>query len=128
MTKKKAATKTPTQAPAKTAPADPKLSAGKKAAATKAAKASAAVATPKEKPKEVDVKNLSEAETRKRCVAIYRLERTIESKRAVHDVAKRSAASAKKALTDAEDALAKEINDQRFGPGPLFNATGDGPA
>lgn len=71
-------------------------------------------------PKEVDPNKLSAADAQKRCAAIYKLENTIEKKRRLHELAKAGAKAAKDSLKAAEDALAKEIQEQRFGPGPLF--------
>jgi len=127
MAKKKTAKKATKKTATRTTPAK---TAGQKAAATRKAaadKAAAAKATAPQ-PKEIDPKKITEAEGQKRCAAIYKLEKIIEGKRALHDVAKRGAASAKAALKEAEEALAQEIHEQRFGPGPLFNPAGDGPA
>ena len=70
--------------------------------------------------REVDPKNLEPEDAKKRCAAIYKRERKVEGKRVIHELAKKTAKAAKAALTDAEEELEKEINDQRFGPGPLF--------
>ena len=128
MAKKKAAKKattkkTPAKKPAAQT-AGQKAAATRKAAADKAAAAKAAAP----KPKEIDATKLTAEQGQKRCAAIYRMEKIIEGKRALHDVAKRGAAAAKSALKEAEEALAQEIHEQRFGPGPLFNAAGNGPA
>ena len=70
--------------------------------------------------KEIDTTKLTTGEAQKRVATIYKLEKTIQAKRKLHDLAKVGAKSAKAALTTAEDALAQEIDEQRFGPGPLF--------
>tara|TARA_R110000851_G_scaffold268071_1_gene420657 strand:+ start:8912 stop:9298 length:387 start_codon:yes stop_codon:yes gene_type:complete len=127
MAKKKAAKKATTKkAPAKKSAqtAGQKAAATRKAAADKAAKAKADAP----KPKEIDPKSLTAAQGQKRCAAIYRLEKVIEGKRALEDVAKRGHKAATSGRKEAEEALAQEIQEQRFGPGPLFNAAGDGPA
>lgn len=81
-----------------------------------------------DKPKEIDAKELDPEEARKRCAAIYKREKKVEAKRKLHEVAKKGAKAAKAALDDAEDALEKEIREQRFGPGPLFSPDGQSPA
>lgn len=73
------------------------------------------------KSKEVDPDKLDPADARKRCRMIYRLEKKIETKRIAHDQSKRNTAAAKKALDGALEELRKEISEQRFGPGPLFD-------
>lgn len=104
----------------------------KKAAKKKVTKKVSAARTSAPKPdasrEEINPATLPEAEARKRVAAIYRLEKVVGSKRAVHDAAKRGAKSAKTALSEAEEALEQEINEQRFGPGPLFSPDGKGPA
>jgi len=121
---KKATKKTTTRKAAAPKAATP--SPAQKAAATRAA--AKAKPEPTKPQKEIDPKTLDTAEAQKRCAAIYKLEKIVEGKRALHDVAKRGAAAAKSALKEAEEALAQEIHEQRFGPGPLFNPNGDGPA
>lgn len=97
-----------------------KKPAGKKPTTKKPDKATA--------PKEIDPKKLTEADARERCAAIYRLEKKVDAKRAVHELAKAGAKSARAALKEASEAFAKEIHEQRFGPGPLFTPDGKGPA
>ena len=77
---------------------------------------------------EIDATKLDPEEAKKRCAAIYKLEKAVERKRQAYDQAKRGAKSAKGSLEEAEEALEKEIREQRKGPGPLFDATGKGPA
>tara|TARA_R110000851_G_scaffold120002_2_gene248119 strand:- start:8832 stop:9173 length:342 start_codon:yes stop_codon:yes gene_type:complete len=72
------------------------------------------------KPKDTDPSKLTEEQAKKRVAAIYRLQKTVESKAALHEVAKKAAASAKAALEDAQSNLSTEIHEQRVGPGPLF--------
>lgn len=78
--------------------------------------------------KQVDLGKLTEADKKKRLAAVYKLEGEIEKRRAVYDASKKTTASHKKALASAEAALDKELDEQRFGPGPLFNEDGTGPA
>lgn len=80
------------------------------------------------KREEVDVSKLAPEETAKRVGKIYDLERKVETKRKAYDLANRARKVAKTELTEAEEALEQEIQDQRYGPGPLFNPKGDGPA
>lgn len=79
---------------------------------------------PAVKGKEIDAGTLDPEEAKKRCAAIYKLEKVVDLKRSAHTVAKLDAKAAKAALADAENALEKEIREQRFGPGPLFNPDG----
>jgi hypothetical protein len=97
-----------------------KPSGGKKPAAVKAPKAWAG--------KEVDPSKLDDGKAKKRLASIYRLEKTVEQKQAAFDSASAVRRAAKAELEDAQDKLELEIREQRFGPGPLFNATGTGPA
>ena len=77
-----------------------------------------------EKLQEVDPNKLPASENAQRCAEIYRLERSVEIKRAAYAVAKLATKAKKGELQAAEEALAKEIHDQRFGPGPLFSPDG----
>ncbi len=86
-----------------------------------------AKSTASSKRTEVDPKLLTAEDAQKRCAAIYKLEKKINGKRAVYDISKRAAKTAKDALEVAEEALAKEIEEQRFGPGPLFDELGTEP-
>jgi len=72
------------------------------------------------KPKEIDPKKLTGDEAKKRAGSIYALQRKVETKRHSFELAKKAYKGAKTALDDAEAALAKEIHEQRYGPGPLF--------
>lgn len=83
---------------------------------------------PAAKPKEINPETLETSKARKRLGAIYKLERNVERKKAAFDLASRSRRAAKAELEQAEEDLEKEIREQRFGPGPLFNADGSGPA
>lgn len=80
------------------------------------------------KRKEIDLTKLSPEKALKRLDAIYKKEKVVERKQASFDLASRARRAAKADLEQAQDELAKEIQDQRFGPGPLFNADGTGPA
>ncbi len=73
---------------------------------------------------EIDVGSLSTPELEKRVTAIYKREKKVEAKTAVYALAKSGAKIAKGALQEAEDALRQEIDEQRWGPGPLFSADG----
>lgn len=132
----KAAAAPKAPAPAKKAAAT-KPAAKKAAAAKPAAKAAKGKAEAKptkaeldalKKRTEVDVSKLSPEKAMKRLEAIYKKEKAVEKKQASFDLASRARRAAKAELEQAQDELAKEIQDQRFGPGPLFNADGSGPA
>lgn len=71
---------------------------------------------------EVDSSLLDPEEAKKRCGEIYRLEKKIEARRASYELLKGRTKTAKTSLNAAEEALDKEIADQRFGPGPLVAA------
>ncbi len=75
-----------------------------------------------------ELAGLGDAERKKRLTKLYRLEGELETKRASYAASKKTTASHKRALGTAEAALEKELDEQRFGPGPLFDATGSGPA
>lgn len=90
----------------------------KKAAST----ASGRAASKKTKPKVASAVNeIDEREAKKRLRTIYDLEREVERKRVVYVTLKSNAKVAKAELADAEEALAREIGEQRKGPGPLFD-------
>lgn len=111
-----------------------KKAAKKKATKKKVTRKKTARRSPAPKPpattpaKEVDPKSLEGDEAKKRVAAIYKLEKVVEAKKALEAVAKSGAKAATAARKEAEDALEQEIREQRFGPGPLFNETGTGPA
>jgi hypothetical protein len=92
----------------------------------KASKASGA--PPPTRGKEIDVSKLDREKTAKRLETIYRLEKAVEKKKASFDAASQVRRRTKADFEKAQDALEKEIRDQRFGPGPLFNPEGTGPA
>lgn len=93
----------------------PKVAPKKNATKKKASKK----ATTK-KSTSADVNGLDADEARKRVGAIYKLEAEVEKKRAAYEIAATVAKSKREELKLAEEALAKEIHDQRVGPGPLF--------
>lgn len=105
-----------------------KITTRKKSTATGKKTASVATYEASQSQAEVDPRSLPPDDARKRCAAIYELEREVEKKRAAHDLAKKAARAKKAELDDAEAALEKEIRDQRMGPGPLFSADGKGPS
>jgi len=76
------------------------------------------------KREEVDPALLDPEEAKKRCGEIYRLEKKIEAKRASYELLKSRTKTAKTTLDAAQEALDKEIDAQRFGPGPLFPVDG----
>lgn len=99
--------------------------------ATKAAKPTkSAKPTKPTKPaklrQDTDPAKLDREKATKRLGAIYRLEKTLENKRVAHSIASSSKRIAKAEMEEAEEALAKEIREQRTGPGPLFDATQNG--
>lgn len=98
----------------------------KKAAKKTAGKAPPSM--PQKKAVEVKVSDLDTEQLAKRCSKIYALERDIEGKTKLDALARRNAKNTKAALTAAQAALTKEITEQRFGPGPLFDPSGTGPA
>lgn len=71
--------------------------------------------------KELDVSKIDEKRGKKMLAAIHELEREAERKRHLFELASQNRRAAKAELEEAEDALRKEINDQRFGAGPLFD-------
>lgn len=78
--------------------------------------------------KEIDPTKLDQTKAVKRLASIYDLEREVEVRKHVYENAKRDLRSARADFESAVEALEKEIREQRFGPGPLFNAEGTGPA
>lgn len=109
----------------------PKPSKGKKAKASKPSKPAKEKPAKGSKPttsKECDPMSLDRKKAAERLRTIYDLEKDLEGARARYDVACRARKSAKADLDEAEEALNKEIRDQRQGPGPLFNADGSGAA
>lgn len=117
-----------TKAAPKKSPAAKKPAAGGSKASAAKKPAAKADGSPAAKAKEVDVETLPEVEVKKRVAAIYKLERVLERKRIAYDTATRHRNAAKAELEAAEEALQQELDEQRFGPGPLFNPTGTGPA
>lgn len=114
----------PAGTPSQTAKANQKRKAARKTGKKKATKKASTPkpAPPKaDPPKEIDPTALDPAEAKKRVGVIYKLEKAVEKARAAHDLAKRAAKAAKDKLTGAEGALEKEIRDQRYGPGPLYD-------
>lgn len=109
--------------PAKPAAKDAKPAKGKAPAAPTKAEVDAA-----KKRIEVDTSKLTPEKAIKRLDAIYKLEKIVEKKQASYDLASRARRAAKAELEQAQEELANEIQDQRFGPGPLFNPDGSGPA
>lgn len=99
---------------------------------TKAATSSTKATAPKPKTPtktvEVDPTKLSPEKLRDRVAKIYALEKVRDRKKAALDLASRGRRAAKAELEQAEEDLTKEIQEQRFGPGPLFNPDGSGPA
>lgn len=70
---------------------------------------------------EIDVATLDLEDAKTRCAAIYKLEKAVEARDAAHTIAKAKSKATSTALDHAEEALRKEITEQRFGPGPLFD-------
>ncbi len=113
-----------------------KKSGSKKSASKKGASRTVSVGVPQagdlsaaaSKRQEIDVSQLSTADLAKRVTAIYKREKKVEAKTAVYALAKSAAKIAKGALQEAEDALRQEIDEQRWGPGPLFSPDGQGKA
>jgi predicted small lipoprotein YifL len=77
---------------------------------------------------EIDPGSLDHDKARKRLRKIYALEKDVERCQAVFDSASTQRRAAKADLEAAQEALELEIREQRFGPGPLFNTDGSGPA
>ena len=112
--------------PAKKSPARPASPAKKKSALRALPK----VGQPKTpaKPKQVNTKSLEPAKMQKRLDSIYKLEQQVETAKASFELASQARRAAQAKLEEANDALEHEIREQRYGPGPLFNADGTGPA
>lgn len=100
-------------------------SAGKKAAETKAKKAAAAAAP---KGKEIDVEKVDVARARKMLGATHRLAKKVERTAAALAVASKARRAAKASHEAAIEELERELRDQRYGPGPLYNKDGSGAA
>lgn len=96
--------------------------AGKKASKKASKKDAAKPASPK-RP-EIDVDTIKPEDARKRIKTIYVLERTVERAREKHESARAAMRESREALKTAQLALSQEIEEQRFGPGPLFSADG----
>lgn len=78
-----------------------------------------------EKPRaELDPGKLDAKASATRLRSIYRLQGAVENKKATYDAASRVRRAAKAELEEALEALEKEVHEQRFGPGPLFNPDG----
>ncbi len=75
-------------------------------------------------PEEVNPGKLSIVDARNRCDAIYKLTRSLEDAQRVFDKLSTKAKVAKAKLAELSAALSQEINEQRFGPGPLFPVDG----
>lgn len=99
----------------------------KKAKAAKPKVASVGIAKP-EKRVELDPSKLDPKASAKRLRAIYQLQAEVDTKTATYEAASRVRRAAKADLEEALEALAIEVHDQRFGPGPLFNADGSNAA
>lgn len=80
------------------------------------------------KQKEIDPTKLDQVKASNRLSKIYSLEKTVERKKKNFDTASKARRASKAELEEAEEALKLEIQEQRFGPGPLWNADGSGPA
>jgi len=101
----------------------PAKSAGKKDAETKSKKAS----EPKgPRGKEIEVDKIDASRARKMLGTTHKLSKAVERARAALDVASKQRRAAKANHEEAVEALERELREQRFGPGPLFNADGTG--
>jgi len=105
-----------------------KKTAAEKAATTKEAKKATAPKAASTPRKEVDVSKINQQEGKKRLGSIYRLEKSVERTKSVLEAASKTRRSAKANHEKAVDVLEKEIRDQRFGPGPLFDVSGQAAA
>jgi len=104
----------------------PKTTRSKAAAKKVSKKKRKRVAAPPSSPpalahrKEINPEKLSAEDAKKRVAEIYRLEADVEKARQKFEISRRATSSAKKTLRAAEERLEREIQDQRFGAGPLF--------
>lgn len=120
----------PTKPPPQPSPAVPSSS-KRSAKGPRALPLKKAAKAPRPKPdkrSEVDLNNLPAAELAKRCKRIYELEKARDIARERHVAAKKTPAAYKRKLDEAQEALDQEIEEQRFGPGPLFDPSGTKPA
>ena len=90
------------------------------AKSAKGPKKKAISASPRASQKDVDPESLDTNKARSRLGAIYSLEKELENKRVAFSISSSNRRVAKAELDEAEEALAKEIREQRTGPGPLF--------
>lgn len=123
--------KPPKKKPAKSKAAAAKNGAAKKVgrpAKTKHSPADDWIPTSGAIAREIDPDALDVDEARKRCRAIYRIEKRVEAKKAAFDEASALRRAAKAEYELALSDLEREIQEQRFGPGPLFSPDGKGPA
>ena len=76
---------------------------------------------PSTKPKAISLDELDEKKAKKRLKDIYRLEKEVEKKTALFDLASRDRRSAQASMEQAIEDLENEIREQRDGMGPLFD-------
>lgn len=116
----------PPKPPRSKAPKQPKHATKARAKApakAEAKRSKGAAAADKSRP-ELDPGNLDAKASAVRLRAIYRLQGDVENKKATYEAASRVRRAAKAELEEALEALEKEVHEQRFGPGPLFNPDG----
>lgn len=75
--------------------------------------------------KEVDLSRVAADKAKGMLLKVHKLEKGVEAARAKFDRASQARRAAKANLEKAQDALNREIQDQRFGPGPLFAKDGN---
>jgi hypothetical protein len=71
----------------------------------------------------VNISRLSPHELERRLKTIYELEKKRDATAVRLEVSKKATAAARRAFGRAQAALDKEVDDQRHGPGPLYDPT-----
>lgn len=99
----------------------PNAKSAKKESASKGKKQGKLASDVARRKEELDVSKLDATRAKKMLDSIHALERVVEKKQRLFDLASQNRRAAKAELEEAQDALSQEINDQRFGPGPLFD-------
>lgn len=93
----------------------------------KASKAKSPKGEPAAAPrgKEVDLGRVAPEKAKGMLLKVHKLEKAVEKAKGAFDKASQARRAARANLEKAQDALQREIQDQRFGPGPLFAEAGN---
>lgn len=75
--------------------------------------------------KEVDLGRVAPEKAKGMLLKVHKLEKAVEKAKGAFDKASQARRAARANLEKAQDALQREIQDQRFGPGPLFTGAGN---